>query len=80
MIRFDCVSFFYRPDELVFESISLDLPSGLTLLLGLNGCGKSTLLKLAAGVEFPDSGRIFVGGRDLWKEEVEARRSLAYLP
>ena len=80
MIRFENVSFFYRQDEAVFESVSLDLSSGLTLLLGLNGCGKSTLLKLAAGVEYPDSGRIFVGGRDLWKEETAARRSLAYLP
>jgi ABC-type multidrug transport system ATPase subunit len=80
MIRFSNVSFSYRQDLPVFESLNLDLTRGLTLVLGLNGCGKSTLFKLAAGVEYPDSGKISIGGRDLWKEEIEARRSLAYLP
>jgi ABC-type multidrug transport system ATPase subunit len=80
MISFENVSFSYRPDATVLESLSLALDSGLTLLLGPNGCGKSTLLKLAAGVEKPDRGRILVDGLDLWKEEVEARCRLAFLP
>jgi ABC-2 type transport system ATP-binding protein len=80
MIAFENVSFAYRPDDAVLESLSLRLEPGLTLLLGPNGCGKSTLLKLAAGVERPDRGRVLVDGLDLWKDEVEARRRLAYLP
>ncbi|MCF8564116.1 ABC-F family ATP-binding cassette domain-containing protein [Alicyclobacillus tolerans] len=31
-------------------------------LIGVNGTGKSTLLKLVAGIEWPDSGSIAVGG------------------
>jgi ABC-type multidrug transport system ATPase subunit len=80
MIRFENVSFSYEGRVKVIDSTNGALGPGLTLCLGLNGCGKSTLLKLAAGVEYPDAGRILLGGRDLWKDEVAARRGLAYLP
>ena len=79
MIRLHQVSFAYGPGEPVLAGVDLQIGSGLTLLVGPNGCGKSTLLKLAAGVEQPDSGRIEVGGHDLWTAEVAARRHLAYV-
>jgi ABC-type multidrug transport system ATPase subunit len=80
VIRFHQASFSYRDGEPVLAGVDLEIPPGLTLLLGPNGCGKSTLLKLAAGVERPDSGWIEIAGRDLWAAEVEARRGLAYVP
>jgi ABC-type multidrug transport system ATPase subunit len=80
MIQFENVTFTYDGRAKVLDGADAGLGPGLTLCLGLNGCGKSTLLKLAAGVEFPDAGRVLIGGRDLWRDEVEARRGLAYLP
>jgi ABC-2 type transport system ATP-binding protein len=80
MIIFEDVTFCYEPGRPVVHNASFALEPGMTLLLGPNGCGKSTLLKLAAGVERPDRGRILIDGVDLWREEVEARRRLAYLP
>lgn len=83
MIRFDRVSFHYRPAEPVLDRVDLELGPGLALLVGPNGCGKSTLLKLAAGIERPDEGAIALAGHDLWRDpqsEVEARRGLAYVP
>jgi ABC-type multidrug transport system ATPase subunit len=80
MIRFHDVSFSYHGEEKVLHSVNLEFHPGLTLLLGPNGCGKSTLMKLASGVEIPDSGHIDVDGHNLWKEEVPARKGLAYLP
>ena len=80
MIDYRNVSFSYEKEEKVLQSINLELGTGLTLLLGPNGCGKSTLLKLAAGVERPDTGVIAINGHDVWNDEVEARRGLAYLP
>lgn len=80
MIRFRQATFAYRPGEPVLAGIDLEIPPGLTLLLGPNGCGKSTLLKLASGVERPDAGRVEIDGYDLWADEVAARRGLAYVP
>ena len=80
MIRFHQAAFAYRPGEPVLDGIDLEIPPGLTLLLGPNGCGKSTLLKLASGVERPDAGRVEIDGHDLWTDEVAARRGLAYVP
>ncbi len=59
---------------------ALTIDSGLTLLLGPNGAGKSTLLKIAAGIERPLTGTIAIDGHDMWRDEVEARSALAYVP
>lgn len=79
MIRFERVSFAYRSAEPVLADVDVEVAPGLTLLLGPNGCGKSTVLKLASGVEQPDAGRIEIDGHDLWRDEVAARRGLAYV-
>lgn len=80
MIRFQQATFAYKADEPVLAGIDLEIPAGLSLLLGPNGCGKSTLLKLAAGIERPDSGRVEIDGHDFWVDEVAARSGLAFVP
>ncbi len=79
MIEMTSVRFRYD-GAAVLDGVDLRLGPGLTLLVGPNGCGKSTLLKVLAGVERPDGGRVAIEGRDLWLEEVAARRHLAYVP
>ncbi len=80
MIELTAVCFGYGDGTAVLDGVDLRIGPGLTLLVGPNGCGKSTLLKLVAGVEPPDAGRVAVEGHDLWRDEVAARRPLAYLP
>jgi ABC-type multidrug transport system ATPase subunit len=79
MIRLRDVQFSYTAGERVLNDVSLNVGPGLTLLLGPNGSGKSTLLKILAGVERPDAGSAEIEGVDLWKNEVSARRNLAYV-
>jgi ABC-type multidrug transport system ATPase subunit len=66
------------PSALACES--LDVGAGLTLVVGPNGAGKSTLLRVAAGVERPARGRVWLAGHDAWRDEAAARRDLAYVP
>ena len=52
----------------------------ITILTGLNGAGKSTLLLCLSGLLRPSDGKISVEGFDLYQEEVEAKRRLAFVP
>jgi ABC-type multidrug transport system ATPase subunit len=66
------------PDALACDALAVG--AGLTLVVGPNGAGKSTLLRVAAGVERPATGRVWLMGHDAWRDEAAARRSLAYVP
>ncbi len=46
------------------NDVSLEVPPGsFTTLLGPSGCGKTTLLRCIAGLEEPESGEIWIGGK-----------------
>jgi len=48
------------------DDISLSLErERIMAVLGPSGCGKSTLLRIAAGLEIPDKGSVFLDGRDI---------------
>ncbi len=54
----------------VIDNLSLDIASGsFTTLLGPSGCGKTTLLRMIAGLETPDDGEIYLGGRCVFSSE-----------
>ena len=48
------------------DNVSLDVAAGeLVCLLGPSGCGKTTLLRCIAGLERQDSGKLYLGDRDV---------------
>ncbi|MCK6605347.1 MAG: ABC transporter ATP-binding protein [Ignavibacteriaceae bacterium] len=50
----------------VIDNLSFDIKKGEILVLyGRSGSGKSSLLNLIAGLDNPDSGKIFINGTDI---------------
>ncbi len=48
-------------------------------IIGSSGCGKTTILKMINGLVKPSSGKIFVDGKDISKEDmVNLRRKIGY--
>ncbi len=65
-VRFEGVSFGYRPMEPVLKEIDFEvMPGSATALVGPSGAGKSTIMGLLAAFYQPQSGRILLDGRDI---------------
>lgn len=56
--------------ELVLDNLSLEIDDVHALaIIGSSGGGKTTLLRIIAGLEKPDSGQVFVNGKEIIFEE-----------
>jgi ABC-2 type transport system ATP-binding protein len=63
------------------DGIELTVPKGeLFGFLGPNGAGKTTTFRMIAGIIVPTAGRIEIGGVDLVRQPLVAKRRLGYIP
>jgi len=63
------------------DDVSFKVERGEVLgFLGPNGAGKSTTMRMVTGFIPPDSGTATVGGHDILKEPLAAKRLIGYLP
>jgi len=60
-VIFDEVSKFYS-EVLGVNRVTLNIPPGITSLVGPNGSGKTTLMNLMTGLILPDNGQILMRG------------------
>ena len=52
----------------ILKNVSFDVPRGTTLaVMGLSGVGKSTTLRCLVGLQKPDSGEIYINGKNILK-------------
>lgn len=73
IIELDSVSKFFGNYQ-ALETTNLTIKNGeFITLLGPSGCGKTTMLRLISGFEKPDSGKIFINGRDVTNLPPEQR-------
>ncbi len=62
------------------DEVSLEVRAGEVVgLLGPNGAGKTTILRMLSGLITPTRGRALVGGVDVAKEPLAARRKLGFM-
>ncbi|MFW2366128.1 MAG: ABC transporter ATP-binding protein [Desulforhopalus sp.] len=79
MIRLDnIIKYFHKGsvnEVFALNDINLQIEEGdFVTVIGSNGAGKSTLLNCIAGGFFPDSGSLFIGGKNVtaWPEHKRA--------
>lgn len=80
MIKFERVTKNFK-DKKVLKNISFEIEKGnLVAFIGESGCGKTTTLKMINRLVKPSSGKIYVNGRDIEKEDmIKLRRAMGYV-
>jgi len=80
MIRFEQVSKHYG-EKRILDDLSFEIKSGeFAVFIGPSGCGKTTTLKTINRLIEPDSGKIFIEGKDISQtDKVKLRRSIGYV-
>lgn len=81
-IKFENVSFGYRPDRPILRNLNLTIPAGKKVaIVGPSGCGKSTILRLLFRSYDVQSGRILIDGQDIRNVQLESlRKAIGVVP
>lgn len=80
VIRFEHIHKAYG-EHTIIPDFSLEIEKGEFLtVIGSSGCGKTTVLKMINGLISPDSGTVFVEGKDIRHENlITLRRHIGYV-
>lgn len=71
----------YFGKQAATKNLNLNIKAGeLFAFIGPNGAGKSTTIKMLVGLLAPTRGRALIGGHDIQKNPVPARRLIGYIP
>lgn len=63
------------------HSLNLHIEAGeFFCFLGPNGAGKTTTIKMLTGLLHPSEGSALLGGHDIQKQPIEAKRIIGYVP
>lgn len=81
-IKFENVTFGYRPDRKILNNLTLTIPAGKKVaIVGPSGCGKSTILRLLFRSYDVGQGRILVDGQDIRDVTQDSlRRAIGVVP
>ena len=67
-------------EVIALKDLDLQIPPGITGLVGANGAGKTTMLRLLLGLLHPTAGSMTVLGHDPEREPLEVRARIGYMP
>ncbi len=82
MIRFDNVVKQYSKSSVrAVDNLSLQVGKGRVFgFIGPNGAGKTTTIRLLTGILQPTSGTVTIGGIDMAKDPIAAKRMIGFVP
>ena len=82
MIQFDHVVKQYGKSSVrALDDLTLHVNKGCTFpFIGPNGAGKSTTINLLTGILKPTSGTVTIGGIDMAKDPIAAKRMIGFVP
>lgn len=67
--------------QVAVRDVSFDVSQGeIVGFLGPNGAGKTTTLRMLTGYLPPSTGTVRIGGCDVFRESIAARRKIGYMP
>lgn len=67
-------------EVVALRDLTLQVPEGVTGLVGANGAGKTTLLRLMLGLLHPTAGSMQVLGHDPQRDPLAVRTKIGYMP
>ncbi|MEX2653652.1 MAG: ABC transporter ATP-binding protein [Acidimicrobiia bacterium] len=67
-------------DIVALTNVDLEIPAGVTGLVGANGAGKTTMLRSLLGLVHPTAGSIRVLGHDAATDPISVRSIVGYMP
>lgn len=81
MIEIKNVSESYIKGSKVIDNINLKIEDGVVFgIIGPNGAGKTTTIDMITGILNIDEGDIFIDGKSISKEPVEAKKRFGFVP
>jgi ABC-2 type transport system ATP-binding protein len=81
MIEIKNVSKSYTPGKKAVDTLDLKIDDGEIFgFLGPNGAGKTTTIKMMTGISRPDEGDIFIDGKSILTNPLEAKKAFGYVP
>lgn len=67
-------------NHVALDELDVDVPPGVTGLVGANGAGKTTMLRILLGLLHPTAGSVTVLGHDAQTDPLSVRAQVGYMP
>lgn len=81
MINIKNVSKKYKKNDKVIDNLNLEIRDGEIFgFLGPNGAGKTTTIKMLTGILEIDEGDIFIDGKSITNDAIEAKKLIGLVP
>lgn len=80
MIEIKKIAKEYQKGKKVIDDINLEIKDGEIFgFLGPNGAGKTTTIKMIVGILETEEGDIFIDGKSIRKEPIEAKKKIGFV-